>query len=230
MGERNSPRLRLTDGEAYDDALVPRFSRLLAAVAVMSGLLGGCSGADDTATTNKSSKPDKGGGAAPGGFGETVLAADVQAMAAQAPPFPDDVKAAVSASLDAYLDQAVVGPLRTGKPAGAGLDGVFTAAALARLTGPGPDRAAMLEEGAPLAGKVRQERANASLTALTGPGGEVVLVTAQLDLAHTVDTKGGAGSVAVVRSGEVVLVPDGGWRIDAYDLRAARDTQPGGKR
>lgn len=196
----------------------------------MLGLLGGCSGADDTATKGKSSKPDKGKGAGPGGFGVTVLATDVQAMAAQAPPFPDDVKAAVSASLETYLDKAVVGPLRTGTPAGAGLDGVFTAAALARLTAPGPDRAAVLEEGAPLAGKVRQERANASLTALTGPGGEVVLVTAQLDLAHTVDTEGGAGSVAVVRSGEVVLVPDGGWRIDAYDLRTARDTQPGGKR
>lgn len=229
MGERDPPRLRLTDGDAYDDALVPRFSRLLAAAAVLLGLLGGCSG-DDGATTAKSNKPDKGRGRAPGAFGVTVLAAHVQAMAAQAPPFPDDVKAAVGASLDAYLDKAVVAPLRTGEPAGAGLDGVFTAAALARLASPGPDRAAVLEEGAPLAGKVRQDRANASLTALTGPGGEVVLVTAQLDLAHTVDTEGGAGSVAVVRSGEVVLVPADGWRIDAYDLRTARDTQPGGKR
>ena len=151
-----------------------------------------------------------------------ITAAEVQAMAPQAPPFPGDVKAAVQASLDAYLAKGVREPLETGRPA-RGLEAVFTEAAMARLAAPGPDRSAVLEEGDPLTGEVRQDRANATLTALTAPGGEVVLVTAQLDLAHTVVADG--RTVAVVRSGEVVLVPYGGWRIDAYDLRTARDSR-----
>jgi hypothetical protein len=217
----------MTLADAYDDALVPRFSRLLLVALAVGSLLAGCSGGggDEGADSPQSSTSEPTATDAPAKV--AVTAVHVQAMAPQAPPFPADVRTAVQASLDAYLAKGVVRPLETGKPA-AGLESVFTEAAQARLAGPGPDRAAVLEEGEPLSGKVRQDRANAILTALTAPGGEVVLVTAQLDLAHTVEVDD--RSVAVVRSGEVVLIPHGGWRIDAFDMRTARDTQPPGSR
>lgn len=227
---------------AYDDAVVPGscfavvarrvVGRAVVVALVAPLVLTGCSrdgggDADGARRAGEGGDRDGGGAAAPA-FGVTVVSADVQAMAPRPAAFPDDVKAAVDATLDAYLEHALVGPLRSGKPPTAALATLFTDAALGRLAAPGPDRAAVLEQGAPLAGKVTQDRANAALTALTAPGGDVVLVTARLDVAHTVRT--GDGPIAVVRSGELVLVPFGGWRIDAYDMRTARDTQPTGKR
>lgn len=197
-----------------------------AVLAVALVALGGCSDGDGGRAG------PQGGGAttspptAGARFAFTLVAADVQAMAPQAPPFPEEVKGAVTSSLDTWLGNGVVTPLRSGKPP-AGLEGAFTARALARLAAPGADRAALLEEGAPLSGEVTQDRAGARLTALTAPGGEVAVVTAQIDVAHTV--RAGGQAVAVVRAGEVVLVPDGGaWRIDAYDVRTSRDTVDGG--
>lgn len=215
----------MTLAGTYDDGLLPTFSwRRVAAPLLAMVLLAGCSGDGGGGKAAEPAKKAKDSAAAD--FGVTVVSADVQAMSPQPPPFPEDVKAAVGASLDNYLENAVVVPLRSGKPPAAGLDGVFTAAALGRLSAPGADRAALFEEGAPLSGKVRQDRADAALTALTGPGGEVVLVTARLDVAHTVTSRDQA--VALVRSGELVLVPSNGWLIDAYDIRTARDTQPRG--
>jgi hypothetical protein len=214
----------MTSGRAYDDALVPRFSAFFLAALVALAVAGACSGDGDGSGTARTTTRDGTAAEPAGQFAVTVLSADVQAMAPQAPPFPEDVKAAVTASLDAWLAKGVVGPMRTGTPPAAGLETVFTEPALARLAVPGADRAAVLEEGSPLRGEVRQERANARLTALTAPGGDVALVTVQLDLAHVVEADG--ASVAVVRSGEVVLVPSGGWRIDAYDVRTSRDTVP----
>lgn len=212
-----------TSAGAYDDAVVPSFSplcrRFLAAVSLVV-VMAGCSGGGDD-----------GGGGGRAGRGEdgepvyafSVLATDVQAMAPQAPPFTDDLKWSVTDALNAYLATAVVEPLRTGQPARR-LEAAFTAAALGRISAPGPERAAVLEEGTPVTGEVHQDRANARLTALTAPGGEVVLVTAQVDLGHTVEADG--GPVDVVRSGELVLVAEGGaWRIDAFDMRTVRNSR-----
>ena len=205
---------------------MPCFSRrsLIAPLLVVV-LAGACSGSGD----GTSDGPSGSGGApttAAGAYAFAVTGAEVQAMATQAPVFPADVSAAVKASLDRWLDNAVVGPLRTGKPS-SGLETVFTEPAFARISVPGPERAAMLEEGTRPAGKVRQDRADARLTALTAPGSEVVLVTAQIDVSHTVSSGGGA--LGVVRGGELVLVPDrGSWRIDAFDVVAKRDTKAAG--
>ena len=213
---------------AYDDALVPGFSRFLLAALVAGSLVAACSsgGGDNPAGSPQTPTTDVTKTDAPAKV--AVTAAQVQAMAPQAPPFPADIRAAVEATLDAYLAKGVVKPFESGQPP-AGLESVFTEAALARLAGPGPDRSALVEEGQPVHGTVRQDRASATLTALTAPGGEVVLVTAQLDLAHTVEVEDDR-RVAVVRSGEVVLIPYGGWRIDAFDMRTARDAQPPGSR
>lgn len=220
------PRLRLTWGGASHDAQARSFSRRSLActlVVLVLAVAGGCS-SDDGA-------PERAGGGdgaasastAPGGFAFAVTTAAVEPMATKAPDFPTDVTAAVSTSLDAWLADAIVAPLRTGKPA-SGLDAVFTEPALAKVATPGTERAALVEEGTPLSGDVHQERANARLTALTAPGGEVVLVTAQIDMVHTVSS--GDGAVDVVRAGEVVLVPDrGSWRIDGFDIVTKHDTR-----
>ena len=221
---RIPPRLRFTSAGADHDALRPRISRFFPGLLVLLFLAGCSSGDGDDPTaggTGRDGRPAAGAASA-----VNVLAAEVQAMSPQAPPFPEDVKAAVTARLAAYLDTAVVAPLERGTPPAEGLGELFTDAALARVSAPGPDRAALVEEGTPVKGRVRQDRANARLTALAAPGGEVVLVTAQVDVAHVVEAAG--RSVVVMRSGELVLVPFGGWRIDAFDIRTARDTQPEG--
>jgi hypothetical protein len=225
----------LTCGAAYDDAVVPDFSRsadrprrarrwlavaaLVAIAAACSGSGGGDGdrakgGAEDSSTPPGEEKPPE--------FAFTITGTEVHAMTASAPAFPPEVASKVKAGLEAYLADGLVEPLRDGK-APAGLEQSFTAGALARLTASAPDRAAVLEDGAALKGDVRQDRANAKLTALVDPAGVVALVTAQVDVAHTVDT--GDGDVAVARSGELVLVDDGGsWKVDAFDVRTSRDS------
>lgn len=198
----------------------------MVACLLLVALAGACSGDDggeDGAAGGGTLAPGAPPTAAPGPFAFAVTAAAVHPMAYQAPLFPNDVVAAVQASLDTWLGSAIVGPLRTGRPS-SGLDAVFTEPALAKISAPGPERSALLEEGTALTGDVRQERANATLTALTAPGGELVLVTAQIDVAHTVSSSNGA--VDVVRGGELVLVPDrGSWRIDSFDVVAKHDTR-----
>ena len=184
----------------------------LAAVLVVCALVvGACSGDDDKADD----------GSLPG-YALALTGAEVHAVRLPPPPFPEDVKAAVMATLNTYLATAVVQPLRTGRPPG-GLEAVFTGAAAPRLGG--PDRAALVEEGTPVSGKVRKDRADVKLTALTGPGGEVVAVTARLDVSLLVSS--GDSRLAVVRAGDVALVPEGAtWRIDSYDVRTQRDSPP----
>lgn len=228
------PRLRLTFGAAYDDAVVPGFPlsadrprrarRRLAVAALV--VLAACSGGGDDGGAGAGDGAAGDGAGSDGGkapeFAFTVTGTEVQAMAPQAPAFPPEVAAKVKAGLDAWLADGLIEPLRDGR-APAGLEQSFTAGALARLTASAPDRAAVLEDGAALKGDVRQDRANAALTALVDPAGGVPLVTARVDVAHTVDT--GDGDVAVVRTGELVLVDDGGsWKVDGFDVRTSRDS------
>lgn len=192
---------------------------IAAALAVLGAT--GCSDGDDEKKARDSNKADP---AAPeSAFAFSVSAADVQSGAPQAPPFPEDLKAAVKASLDTYLANGVVAPLATGQPP-AGLEGIFTGAAGARVAPGHPDRVALLEEGQPVSGKVTQDRADLKLTALIDAAGAPAVVTAQVDLALTV--KGKDTTLAVVRTGEFTLVFDNNaWRIDAFDLRTARDSK-----
>lgn len=198
----------------------------LLAAAFLVVAAAGCSGDDDETAKRK----DGSGATAepapappPPAFAFNIKAADVRSPAPQAPPFPEDLKAAVKASLDTYLVNGVVTPLQTGNPA-AGLEGVFTGAAGARIAAGQPDRVALLEEGQPVSGKVTQDRADALLTVLMDGAGAPAVVTALVDFAVTVKGKG--TTLGVVRSGELTLVFDNNaWRIDAFDLRTARDSR-----
>ncbi|MGI8683946.1 MAG: hypothetical protein ACR2MO_02395 [Acidimicrobiales bacterium] len=201
--------------------------RLLITPLLLVALVGACSGGDDGGKSGTGAGATAPGGGpaapAPGPHSFAVSTAAVEPMAPQAPNFPPDVTAAVTASLNLWLENAIAAPLRTGKPS-SGLDAVFTEPALLKVSAPGPERAAVLEEGTPLTGDLSQDHANAKLTLLTAPGGEPVLVTAQIDIVQSV--KSGDGAVDVVRGGELVLVPDrGSWRIDSFDVVAKHDTR-----
>lgn len=152
----------------------------------------------------------------------TATPAGVESMRREPVAIPGEVHDAVVATLNTWLDLGVVKPLLSGQPA-AGLDAAFTPEAGARLTPGSPDRAAMLEEGAPAG--VHPEAASAALVGLAAPDGSLSLVTALVEVAFVRSL--GPDRVRVVRTGEVLLVPAaGGWRIDGYDVVARRDTLP----
>ena len=123
-------------------------------------------------------------------------------------------------TLNRYLDAAVLTPLRTGGPAG-DLTPFFTAPAAAKVTVSGPDRSAFIDEGLPPLSDVKKETAVAQLAALAGSDGVMSVITAALDLRLTGHV--GGEPVSVQRTGELVLMPEGGrWRIDAYELKVVR--------
>jgi hypothetical protein len=128
--------------------------------------------------------------------------------------------AGVLDTLNRYLQAAVVTPLRTGGPAG-DLAPLFNPPALAQVVPGGPDRFAFIDENLPPVSDLRSERAVAGLTGLAGTDGTVSVVTAGLEL-RLIGHVAGA-PVTIVRTGELVLMPEGGtWRIDAYDIKVVR--------
>ncbi len=141
--------------------------------------------------------------------------------AGSVPPAASDAAwAGVLETLNRYLEAAVLQPLRSGGPAG-DLTPLFTSPAVQRVMAVGPDRVAFIDENLPPVSDLRQEAAVAGLNGLAGPDGVLSVVTADLDL-RLIGHVGGA-RVRVVRTGELVLVPQGGsWRIDAYDIRVTR--------
>jgi hypothetical protein len=153
--------------------------------------------------------------AAPGAINLTVV---------PAPNTPAEVKAATEALLRRYVDDAILAPLRSGGPA-PDLGSLFTAETAPRISG--GDRAALVGEGMPSArGGVEADAANATVTPLIA-GGQVPLVTAEIDLRlRARDVEGAA--VTVTQHGELLLVPEGPtWRIGGYDMVTTRDTPAG---
>ncbi len=152
----------------------------------------------------------------------TVSGVEVQSVAEPAPPLPDTVRAEVLATLDEYLLRAMVSPLRSGEPVG-DLGSLFTGAAAARLAGPA--RAAMVDEGLPQASDVRGLVSTVGLGALAGADNDVVVVTATIDVRLEAT---GDDPLTIVRTGDLVLVPDGdAWKIDGYDMSTTRDSGAG---
>ncbi|MFN2606416.1 MAG: hypothetical protein ABR511_00775 [Acidimicrobiales bacterium] len=193
-----------------------RLAFLAAVVAILSGAAACSHGGGGAARVGPTSTT------AAGPLAFTVSGTDVQSVPSPAPPFPDDVKAAVVDVLDRYLSQAVAGPLTTGRPA-ADLGALFTAPALARVNG--PDRGAMVDEGLPTAPGLVLSAASARLVALVPSGTSLTAVAAAIDL--RVQTRG-SDPVTVARTGHLVLVPNGStWKIDGYDLHVTRDSDGG---
>jgi uncharacterized protein YceK len=155
----------------------------------------------------------------------TAVAFDLHAAAPVASAAVDAARAGVLDTLNRYLDAAVLTPLRSGGPAG-DLSPLFTRPAVDRVMAVGPERFAFIDENLPPLTDLHKDAAGAGMTALAGSDGTMSVVTAGLDLRLTGRLAGEL--VTVVRTGELVLVPEGGaWRIDAYDLKVTR-TLPSG--
>jgi hypothetical protein len=128
----------------------------------------------------------------------------------------------VLATLNGYLEAGVLTPLRSGGAAG-DLGRLLGSEVAARVTPPGADRAALVDEGLPPATDIRRDAGVATLSALAGPDGTISVVTARLDLRLRAQVEG--APLTIARTGELVMLPDGPiWRIDAYDLRVSRDS------
>lgn len=195
--------------------------RLLCAV-VLALIVGGCS----------SDKPPAavlgpGGTTTSGPPGEIVLSVksfQIEATVAPAPGEPEAAQLGVLRTLQAYLTDASLGPLRSGTLVG-DISGLFSDRAGPRATS-APDRAALYDEGLPPVEGLRSDGADIGLTGLVTNDGKLAVVAAHF----TVRLNGlASGSPIVVqRDADFVLVPEGGtWRIDSYDVRASRDTPAG---
>jgi hypothetical protein len=134
---------------------------------------------------------------------------------------PDQAQAVLKVVTD-YVHTATIDPLRTAKPAG-DLSGLFTAGALAQVTG--PDRAVMVDEGLPrVTGDLTVNAKPVDVVGLADQGGAIVLATAALDLDITGDAHVRAGPLHVIRRGSLVLAPDptGAWKVTSFDVAVAR--------
>jgi hypothetical protein len=137
-------------------------------------------------------------------------------------PPPDDATiAAVKQTLDDWVAAALVGPLKSGQPAG-DLSAIFTTEALGTLANPAT-RATLVDEGMPAAKSVKPESAGLHLTSVAEPDGTLTFVAARIDL--KLHVTGPGLDVSIVRDGEVVLAPeDGRWKIESFTVRAMRDS------
>lgn len=177
------------------------------------------SAAYTTQTTRAPARAGGSGAIAIGGAGFAVRAAGEVDRAAI-----DGAWAAVLDTLNRYLDTAVLTPLRSGGPAG-DLAPLFTTVSVGRVAGPTatPDRYVFIDEGLPPAADVREVGGVATLTGLAGLDKALSVVSAELDLRLSGRINGAPFSL--VRTGELVLLPEGGtWRIDAWDIKVTRTT------
>ncbi len=134
---------------------------------------------------------------------------------------PDPIRDAVMTTLRNYVNGAVVTPLRTGTAA-ADLPTVFTTAAAARVSAPGVDHEALVDDGLPqVTGAITSENAPVKLVGLAEGDGSIVLVSAEIGLVVHGKVKG--GTVDVTRRAQLVLANDNGtWKIDGWDVGVQR--------
>jgi hypothetical protein len=142
------------------------------------------------------------------------------ASAGPAVAFPADLRNKVSQSVNRYVEAAVVSPLRAGA-VGAGLAGLFTPDAAAKLNG--PERATLTDEGVPkLSGSITPTTAAFALTGLAEKSGDIVLVSANLKLDLHAAVPG--GDLHMVRQGTLLFSNvAGAWRVAGFDLSVIRN-------
>lgn len=154
----------------------------------------------------------------------TPVAFTVSSFVLEGPGKPESVeavKAAVLKTLDRYLEAGVLTPLRSGGPAGE-LTPLFTARAAEHMSTTA-DRNAFIDEGLPPAPRIVAVASGLRLAGLAGPGGDVVLVAARMDLELVAGAED--ATVTIDRGADLLLVADGDtWKIDSYQVRVTRDT------
>ena len=161
---------------------------------------------------------------APTGTDEPILIAgagfDLHTAGRVGPAAFDAAWAGVLQTLNRYLEDAVLTPLRSGGPAG-DLTPLFTPLSVAEVMTVGENRAAFIDEGLAPATNLRKDAAVARLTALADADGAMSVISAALDLKLSGLVDG--APLFLERAGELVLVTEGGtWRLDAWDLKVIR--------
>jgi len=122
---------------------------------------------------------------------------------------------AVLASVQQLFDATLLDPLTKGQ-AGS-IDRVMTNDAVQKAAG--VDRAAMYDEDLPRVTRVDAPKAFVQLTGLAGDNDAPALVVAKIAW----DVTGDGGTVHIVRSGELSLIPVyGTWLIGAYNVANSR--------
>ena len=159
---------------------------------------------------------------APVAIAFAVTSFDVEAAADPIAGAASAAQAGIEATLNRWLDEAVLPPLRSGQPAG-DISPFFTAPTRERIATT-PDRAAFVDEGIPPVSGVQAGVANLAMVALVDPDGTIPVVSVHFDL-----TLGGmveGTPLGVEHTGDLFMVPEGyGWVIDGYDVRATRATE-----
>jgi hypothetical protein len=212
-------------GESRADRRVRTRSRnrLLAICAVVVVVLAGVAVAVFALGGSSSSKKSE---ATPTTRAHTMLtlaAGDVEvASSGPAVTITPQQTQAVMAVIRNYVETATVDPLRTGQPVG-DLSGVFDAGTLARVDG--VDRPVMTDEGLPkVTGNLVATAAPVTLIGLGDQQGNLVLVSAHLQLTVDGQVTGSKTGVNVQRQGDLVLASNGfgGWRVTSYSMTVNR--------
>ena len=125
---------------------------------------------------------------------------------------------AVTDALVTYIADATAAPLERGA-VGDGLDRTFEAGALAAATG--PDRAALLDEGAPT-GATTIAPVTAGVQALAGTDDQLAVIATTMTVDATTTTS--KGPVKISRTATFSFYPDGtSWKVRSYDVTVNRE-------
>jgi hypothetical protein len=186
----------------------------LACLAMVAGACskGGSKGAAGRATTTTD---------VPVAIAFATTSFDVEAAADPVAGAASGAQAGIEATLNRWLDEAVLRPLRSGQPAG-DIGALFTTPTRERIATT-PDRAAFVDEGIPPVSGVRPGTASLAMVALADPDGGIPVVSVHLDLTlgGTVD----GTPLGVEHTGDLFMVAEGdAWLIDGYDVRSTRAT------
>lgn len=193
-----------------------RLGALLAALVCLA-VATACSNGDDRAAAGRATTTTE----VPVSITFSTTAFALEAAAEPAAGAAIGAQTGIEATLNRWIEEGVLRPLRSAQPAG-DITSIFTAAAGERIATT-PDRAAFVDEGLPPVQGVRAGVANLAMTALGGPDGTIALVAVHFDL-----TLGGMAEgtpLGVEHTGDLFMVPEGdAWRIDGYDIRSTRAT------
>jgi hypothetical protein len=153
----------------------------------------------------------------------TLTAGDVSVAGSGAPVAitPQQTQAVMSVIRD-YVQTATIEPLRTGQPAG-DLSGVFDSGTLARVDS--VDRAVMTDEGLPkVTGNLVVTATPVPLVGLGDQQGNLVLISARLQLTVDGQVTGSRTGLTVQRQGDLVLASNGfgGWKVTSYSMSVNR--------
>jgi len=169
----------------------------------------------------------RGGGGGDSGTVKKTISGDVQltlggvqnANAGASTTLGDDIANQIMTALAQYVDQGLVEPVKTGKPA-TDLSGLFDAGTQAAIQG--PDKDVLFESGRPdRTGDFTPAATPVIITALSDGGGQFVLASAGFQYSAQVGVEG--GTLATTRQIALTFTPENGqWKITGYDVTVDR--------